>query len=218
MEAFYNKFRELIETESKNEAIEFALALIDKHRVTIVEFYEEILARTMNSIECHNDEKNLCVWREHVRSGIARTIIESLYSRVLAERSKNHSTPPDKKVAVICPDGEYHDMGARIVSDYFTLLNWDVVFVGNSTPKDEFIRVAEHLNLNAIAISVTNPYNLVSAKKTIDMMREKCDENLKIFVGGYGFTKVDDIKKDFNVDGYVSSFNELKNLLEGGEY
>ncbi|QSX07725.1 cobalamin B12-binding domain-containing protein [Alkalibacter rhizosphaerae] len=216
MDTYYATFRRLLEEERKDEAIAYSLELIRDKKVTIVDFYEQILAKTMNSIECHNDEKSLCIWKEHVRSAICRTIIESLYPMVLEERNRNYDQAPSQKVAVICPDGEYHDMGARIVSDYFTLLNWEVIFVGNSTPKEEFVSVSRHLELEALAISVTNPYNLVAAKRTIDLLREKSDRDLKIYLGGYGFTKVADWKKDFHADGLVRSFQELKEMLEGG--
>lgn len=217
MDAYYQAFRDYLIEEKKNEAMAYAMSLVGDKKVSIVEFYEGILAKTMNSIECHNDEKNLCIWREHVRSSIARTIIESMYPLVLEERDRSFTTPPTQRVAVVCPDGEYHDMGARIVSDYFTLLNWDVIFVGNSTPKEEFVKVAQHLALDALAISVTNPYNLVAAKRTIDLLRGKSGKATKIYIGGYGFSKVDDWKKDFRADGYVRNFQELKALLEGGD-
>lgn len=216
MNAYYETFRKLMEEEKKREAVEYSLSLVRENKTTIVGFYEEILAKTMNSIQCHNDEKNLCIWREHVRSAIARTIIESFYPLVLEEQKNRYSEAPNKKVAVVCPDGEYHDMGARIVSDYFTLLNWEVLFVGNSTPKEEFVNVARHLDLDAVAISVTNPYNLVAAKKTIDLLREKSPKDLKIYIGGGGFAKVTDWRKDFHADGYVKNYQDLKELVEGG--
>lgn len=216
MNAYYETFRKLMEEEKKREAVEYSLSLVRENKTTIVEFYEGILAKTMNSIECHNDEKNMCIWREHVRSAIARTIIESFYPLVLEEQKNHYSEAPGKTVAVVCPDGEYHDMGARIVSDYFTLLNWDVIFVGNSTPKEEFVNVAQHLELDAVALSVTNPYNLVAAKKTIDLLRDKSPKDLKIYIGGGGFSKVADWRKDFHADGYVKTYQDLKELVEGG--
>ncbi|SHE43120.1 cobalamin B12-binding domain-containing protein [Alkalibacter saccharofermentans] len=217
MEALYEKFKSLLETENKREAVRFSISLIENKDIGIVEYYEQILAKAMKDIKCHNDEKNLCIWREHVRSGIARTIIESLYSYVLEERRANYTEEPQKKVAVLCPDGEYHDMGARIAADYFTLLNWDAVFVGNSTPDYEFIKIADHLSLDAVAISVTNPYNLFSARKTVDLIRKELSGKIKIFAGGNAFAKDIKNERQMDVDGYVFNFEDLKKLLNGGE-
>jgi methanogenic corrinoid protein MtbC1 len=217
MDELYERFKYLLEVENKSEAVSFSISLIKERKIGIVEFYEQILARAMNTIECHNDERNLCIWKEHIRSGIARTIIESLYPFVLEEKKASFSAAPAKKIAILCPDGEYHDMGARIASDYFTLLNWEAVFVGSSTPDEEFIKIADQLSLDAIAISVTNPYNLFAARKTVDLIRNKLGNNIKVFAGGSAFEK--DIKNErkIDVDGYVFCFEDLKSLLEGGE-
>lgn len=217
MEEFVSVFRKYLEEENKSQSVIYSLSLVKEGKISIVDFYEKVLVKTMNSIECHNDEKNLCIWKEHVRSGICRTIIESMYPFVLEERNRSYSKQPMKKAAVVCPDGEYHDMGARIVTDYFTLLNWDAVFVGNSTPKEEFVKVANHLELDALAISITTPYNLVAAKGTIDLLRRERGKELKIFIGGSGLSKVAYWEKDFHADAYVSNFQDLKQALEGGE-
>lgn len=218
MEAFYEKFKELLEDESKSEAVTFSISLIKNKQIEIVEFYEKVLAKAMNDIRCHNDEHDLCIWKEHVRSAIARTVIESLYPYVLEERAKNFGEAPVKKVAILCPDGEYHDMGARIAADYFTLLNWEAVFVGSSTPDYEFISIARQLDLDIVAISVTNPYNLFSARKTVDLLRKELDGEVKIFVGGSAFSKDIKNERQMDVDGYVFNFEDLKKLLNGGDF
>lgn len=217
MEEYYRKFMILLEEEDKDGCLEYAFSLIRGEKLSIPELYEEILTKSMDGIECHNNERNLCIWKEHVRSGIVRTIIENMYFLVLEERKRKFPERSGKKAAVLCPDGEYHDMGARIAADYFTLLNWETIFVGNSTPRDEFIKVAQYLELDAVAISVTNSYNLVAARKTIELLKEKLDGRIKIYLGGRAFEDNTGIISSLQIDGYLNNFESLKAELERGD-
>lgn len=52
--------------------------------------YTKILAPSLNTMECKIDEKNICIWREHVRISIIRTIVECCYPYIMKERHEKY--------------------------------------------------------------------------------------------------------------------------------
>ncbi len=220
MNQYYQQFYEYIENEDRESCVNFALEKLSSQELDIVTLYEEILNPALNNMECRIDERHLCIWKEHVRSSIIRTVIECCYPYAVKERNERILTGESlsgmPKVAIICPDGEYHEIGARIVSDFFLICGFDPVFVGGSTPKDEFISVIDYLKLKYIAISVTNQYNLVAAKRTISKIRERFNGKIKIFVGGSAFSQNPQMYKEIGADLYLNKFEDIKKLVEGG--
>lgn len=210
MNEIYNEFIQYLTKQDKENCVKYILKCLDEKKVTIVELYEDILTKSLNSIGCEIDNEKVCIWKEHVRSSIIRTIIENCYKYVLLEVQNKIN----KKVFVMCPDGETHELGARIVADYFTMKGLDTVYVGSSTPKAEFIDVINYIKPDYIALSVTNYFNLVEAKKVINEIRNK-DKKVKIIVGGNAFKNRDNIN-EFKADYLLNSYKDIDNILKEG--
>ncbi len=212
MEKYLDEFLDYLEKEDRYSCIKYVNDALSSGKFNIVDLYEKILKPSLNNIECNLKDKKLCIWKEHVRSSIVRTIIENCYSYVINERNLDKSPKKTGKVVVFCPDGEYHEIGARIVSDFFTLCGYDSIFIGSSTPKEEFISILDVLNPRYIAISVTNYYNLVAAKKAITEIRKTASGNLKILVGGNAFVRNPEAYKEIGADGFIDTFSDIKAL------
>ena len=208
------KFTELLHSENKEEAVKFALGLIESEQVGIVELYTEILGPALNNMYCSLDDMDLCVWKEHVRTAIVRTIVESCYTYVLKEKEKAHQTPKGTAV-IVCPPEEYHDLGARMVADFFTICGFDTIYIGSNTPFDNFNNVAKIIKPKVIAISVSNYYNIVVTKKIIEDLRGKIGDETKIFVGGYAFATNRSNVSLVGADYYAGSFEDIKKIIEG---
>lgn len=196
----------------KQGCVEFVLDKLSKGEVSVLSLYEDILKPALNDQVCDLKEKKLCVWKEHIRSAIVRTIIENCYSYVLREKA-NIGKAQKGMVAVICPDGEYHELGALMVSDYFTLCGYQSIFIGSSTPKEDFLDVIDEIKPDFIAVSVTNYYNLVSAKKTIGSIRAKSKHKVKIVVGGNAFLNNPEVYREIGADALVNTYDEVCKLM-----
>lgn len=213
MEKYYLEFYKLLEDENRYGCVTFALDLLSKNKVTVPQLYEEIIKPSIENIKCKLDEKDMCIWQEHVRTSIVRTVIESCYTYVVDE-AKKLNRKNKYKVVVLCPEGEYHDIGARMVSDFFVIAGFDVIFVGSDTPKSDFLAAVEYIKPDYIAISVSNYYNLVAAKKTIDSIKKKTRKNIKILAGGLAFRLNKDATKIIGADALTESY---KDILKVGE-
>lgn len=211
MDKIYEKFLAFLEKEDKEGAVSYALEKLEHNEISIVDLYTKILAPSLNNMECNEKDKEVCIWREHVRSSIIRTIVECCYPYILKQK-KRENKDLEKKVVVVCPPEEYHDIGARIASDFFTLCGYDSVFVGSNTPKEEFLNAINIVRPKYIVISVTNYYNLVNAKEIVENIRDKSSYDIKILVGGYAFKVNPKAYETIGADMLIDSFEDVEKL------
>ena len=207
------EFISILETEDRAKALEYIIGKLESGEAGIVEIYEEVLARSLNEMKLTGEEKT-DIWKEHVRSSIIKTVVENCYPYVVKERENRGSHPDLSKVAVVCPVDEYHEIGARMIADYFTMNGYDATFVGSNTPKEVFIAGIHVDKPNYVAISITNPYNLVSARNTIELIR-KAAPTVTILAGGSALSKLGEKASSLGADMYLSSFEDIA-ALKGG--
>lgn len=214
MNKFYSEFKAIIETEDRNQTLNYVLDKLNRGEISIISLYEELLTPVLRNMDLTGDEK-VDIWREHIRSSIVKTVIENCFPYVIKERDAKYGVLSKKRVSIICPAEEYHEIGARMVADYFTLLGYQATFVGNNTPKEVFIKGIETENLDYVAISISNPYHLVSARNTIELIR-KINKEIKIIVGGNAMLKLGEKAEKLDADYYMNTFDDII-AITGGE-
>jgi len=211
---FSNILMAYIEKEDKESAVEYAINLLNEGKIDILTLYRDILSPSLNNMFCNVDEKEICVWREHVRSSIVRTIIECAYPYVIKEREKRGIKRKNQSAIVVCPQEEYHEIGARMAADFYTLLGFDTVFVGANTPKEDFVSAINVLKPKYVVISVTNYYNIVNAERAIKKLRQKANYDLRIIVGGYAFKSNKEVYKKIGADYLLDTFEEIEEFIK----
>lgn len=212
METIYDKLLNLLELEDKESAVSLILSAIEDKRIDIVSLYTNVLAPSLNNMKPNLEEGGVSIWKEHVRSSIIRTIIECCYPYIVREKHEIYKNENYGKVILICPPEEYHEIGARMASDFFTLCGYEAIFVGSNTPKDEFLKAIDYINPKYLVISVTNYYNLVVLKATIEKIRSASKKKLNILVGGYAFKNNPEAIKSVDADRFIDSFEDIKKL------
>lgn len=215
MEALYEEFLGHLKEENKEKALILCLESLEKNYISVVELYESILRPAINSIVDDFEDEEELIWKEHVRSGIIRTIIESAYPFVLKERDKRAEVNGER-VIVMCPRFEDHELGARMVSDFFIIAGYDSVFIGSNTPEKTIIKAVEEVKPKYISISVTNYYNLIATKKTIDVIKNKFKSGIKFLVGGQAFESNPGAYKEVGGDLLLKSFDDILELKRVG--
>lgn len=215
MNPYEEVFGELLQSEKKEEAVRYALDLLSSGKVDLVTLYQEILTPTLNHMSCSLAEKQLCIWKEHVRTAIVRTIVECCYPYVVKELARVNPAKSGTAV-VICPPEEYHDLGARMAADFFVLNGYETVFVGSNTPYQDFYNAADLIKPDVIAISVSNYYNIVATKKIIAELRLRTKGSSRIIVGGNAFADGAHAADVVGADRIVQSFEDIRKLTGEG--
>lgn len=216
MEILYESLLTSLQEENKEKALNICLTALKEKTVTVVDLYQNILSPALNHIidEYPHDED--LIWREHVRSGIVRNIVEAAFPYVLEERDR-FGEPNKENVIVMCPEYEDHDLGARMISDFFTITGYNSTFIGAKTPIKTIQRAVEIVSPKYLCISVTNYYNLISVKKTIESIKSSTHKNITFLLGGSAFISNPNAYKEVGGDYLLNNFLDIIDLNKGVE-
>lgn len=205
-----DKLISFLKNKDKEMATKLCLSFLDNNELTVTQLYEEILTPALNNIIIeYGDNEDELIWNEHVRSGIIRSIIELSYPYVLRERRVNKNNKIN--VIVMCPRFEEHELGARMVADFFTIAGFNTTFIGSNTPEKTLLKAVESIEPKYIVISVTNYYNLVATKKTMELINSSSKGSIKYILGGNAFRD----EKELGIIGgdyLLRSFEDILNL------
>ena len=218
MHPLYDRFLTYLENYDRQKCVALVLSELSNNEIDIVTLYDEILTPSLRESFCREKQKTICVWEEHLRTSIIRTVIECCYPYVVKEREEKYKLLPKGKVIVVCPPEELHEIGARMVSDFFTLCGFEAIFVGANTPQADILEAVGYVKPKYVAISVSNYYNLVAARKTIQKINElraTTDADFKILAGGLAFEQNPSAGDDAGVDLVLQSFEDIMNLSQG---
>jgi methanogenic corrinoid protein MtbC1 len=201
------KIIKLIQEENREEAVKASLELLEKKEISVVDLYEKVLTKALYEIDCKEGDA-LCIWKEHVQTAIVRTIIEVSYPYVL-EEAKEHNKN-NQKVIVLCPTEEYHEIGAKMAHDYFTILGYNSTFIGANTPLEVVQNAIKFIEPDYIAISVTNFYNVFAAKRLIDAIKSE-HQDVKVMAGGQAFNDPNALES-IQADYHLTNFESVKKI------
>ena len=122
------------------------------------------------------------VAREHFCSAATQMAMSQLLSGAVPARPCGHG------VVVACVSGELHDVGARMVADFFEMAGWDIYFCGANTPHVDVVHSVAERSADIVAISATMGYHVHAVQSLIEEIRldSRCAP-VRVMVGGYPF-------------------------------
>jgi len=215
MDEFKKAFMSYFDDNNKDMCVLLTMEALHKHNVTIQELYEDVLRIAINSINVCNDkdeDDNDSICKEHIKTSIIRTVIESVYPFVIKEKEKVQQL--GIKVVLVCPENEYHEIGLRMISDFFALNGYQPIFIGTNTPKSQACIAISKTCPKYVAISVTDYYLLFETQKMISKIKAN-NKDIKIIVGGNAFKQNLSSISKIGGDIYLESFTDIANLRKG---
>ncbi len=202
-----DNFKNYLKNENKEKCVELYTNELEDNSENLLEIYKSYIIDSISNWHEEFEENRLSIWQEHVRSSILRTLVECSYPYVIKLASKKERK--NKKVLIASPAEEKHDLGARIVSDYFELSGYNAVYAGNTLPLDTLIEAVKYEKPDFLALSVTTKYNFIFVMKIIDGICEAFPD-LKIYVGGQGIRgDIERLKNFKNVE--IMDLNKILN-------
>lgn len=145
----------------------------------------------------------ISVGHEHYCTNSTQLIMSMLYPRLFSgERA-------DRRVLAACVQGELHELGLRMLSDFFEMDGWDTHYLGANMPPDGIVSTMAEWKPDVLAIGVTMHYHLDEAQKLIRAVRnvaQTCDAI--ILVGGYTCRVVDGLWQKLGADGTAGDAQE----------
>ncbi len=144
------------------------------------------------------------VAQEHYCSAVTERIMSQLYPEIFSTRRIGRTYVGG------CVGGELHQIGARMVADFFEADGWDTVYLGANAPASGIIEAAGRNKADILGISCTMSFHRSAVEKLVNELRgsRTIPKNLKIIVGGYMFLKHPDFYKEIGADGTASNAAE----------
>ena len=98
---------------------------------------------------------------------------------------------------------ELHEIGIRMVTDFFELDGWNTVYLGSNISINSVIKELRDGEANLLAISITMGNNIQFAIDLINQIkRDSVLSKIKIIVGGRVFDESKDLWRKVEADGY----------------
>jgi methanogenic corrinoid protein MtbC1 len=199
--AFYNALVD----GNKDECANLVQSLIDEG-VDLQDIYVELFQKSLYRIGKLWDDNKLSIPEEHM----ATRIVEYLINR-FAPVGKSAF---DKKVVVACIDKEFHEIGAKMVSNIFELNGWKSYYLGASVPNKEILKFVKRIDPNIIALSWSLYLNLGRFLEVLDHLT-RFFPTKKILIGGQALSENSNniLKKYKNIE-YIESLDSLESYLK----
>ncbi|MDY0363930.1 MAG: cobalamin-dependent protein [Bacilli bacterium] len=210
MQKNYQEFLELLNQERKDECVIYIMELFNSG-FSVKEVYEQYIIPSLAEYECNSDVEEICIWKEHTRTSIIRTILESSYPYLIKQKKEKIN----KSIIVACPQLEYHEIGAIINTNFFILEGFDAKYIGANTPSEQIISAVKILKPDYLALSITNYYNIVATKKLIETLKED-NKEIKVIIGGQATKNpltIAQLKYDYILQSYDDIVMFKENLL-----
>lgn len=204
-------------TPLAEEARAYLELLLDRRREEAAERIEELMEEDTALREIYEHIFQNCLWEigrlwetnqitvadEHYFTAATQLIISRCYADMFTPENSDH------RLVACAVDGELHEVGARMVADFFEMEGWDTHYLGGNMPGGDLIDTLKQHKCDLLAISVTMLPFLDRAEELIRRIRS--DSGLtgtRIMVGGYPFRVEPELWKRVGADGSAPTAGE----------
>ncbi|MGM0646194.1 MAG: cobalamin B12-binding domain-containing protein [Thermodesulfobacteriota bacterium] len=144
----------------------------------------------------------ISVAQEHFCTAVTQMAIAQLYPYIFATKRVG------KTLVSACVGGELHELGPRMVADFFEMAGWDTYYLGANTPNESVLHAVVDQRADVVGISVTMTYYVHKARELIEYLRAELGDGVRILVGGYPFVVSPGLYKEIGADASAQDAEE----------
>jgi methanogenic corrinoid protein MtbC1 len=145
----------------------------------------------------------LSVAQEHFCTAATQLVMSQLYPRIFGG-ARNGLT-----LVATCVTGDLHEIGVRMISDFFEMEGWDTYYLGANAPTSAVVETLLERNADALAISATITSHVRDVVALVEAVRRRPEcEKVKIVVGGYPFNVDRELWRRVGADGWARDARE----------
>jgi methanogenic corrinoid protein MtbC1 len=197
----------------RDEASRLILGAVESGN-TVKDLYLQVFQKAQHEIGRLWQTNQISVAQEHYCTAATQMIMSQLYPYIFAS-DKNGKT-----LVATCTSGDLHEIGVRMVSDFFEMEGWDTFYLGANTPVRDLIQAVKDRNADLVLISATMTFHLRYVREMIATIRSTPEtRRVKIMVGGYPFNIAPDLWQQIGADGFAknaeSALATAEKLIDG---
>ncbi len=170
-----------------------------ENEVSVKDIYLHVFQPAQLEIGRLWQENKISVAMEHYFTAATQFIMSRHYHYIFSSEKM-----PWNMVATSV-SGELHELGIRMVSDFFELEGWNTTYLGSNTPDNAIVNMLRETDADVLAISATIPFNLPNVTQLIRFVRgEMKNDAPRILVGGRAFSSNPELWKKMEADGFAT--------------
>lgn len=210
-EATYNQYLQYLIEGNRRKCSAIVESLLEEE-IELKVLYRYLFQRSLYKIGEMWEYNKISVAVEHLATSITQQLMNLVYPQLFVQ-DKN-----GKKAVITCVANEYHQIGPRMVADFFELNGWDGFFLGSDTPINDLLEYIENQQPDIVALSLAIYFNMKILYETIETIREK-HPCLPVLVGGQAFRwGGHDVVDRFDHVRYLESIETLDQLFVEGDF
>lgn len=180
----------------------------------VKEIYLHVFQTAQHEIGRLWQRNEISVAQEHYCTAATQLIMSQLYPYIFSSARRG------KTLVATCVSGDLHEIGVRMVSDFFEMAGWDTFYLGANTPVRDLLEVLKERRADMVLLSATMTFHLRFVREIIAAIRADAEtKSMKIMVGGYPFNIAPGLWKEIGADGFAKdaegAVETAENLMNG---
>ncbi len=153
------------------------------------------------------ESNEISVAQEHYCTAATQLIMSQLYPHIFALDRKGHA------MVATCVAGDLHELGVRMVADFFEMDGWDTFYLGANTPHDGVISTILERRAEVLAVSATLATHVDAVGVLIAAVRASpAASGVTILVGGHPFNETPDLFQRVGADATAPDAQQAVDL------
>lgn len=190
----FETYMAALRTGDRRRALSIAQGAL-QDGLDIRDLYIDVFQPAMHEVGRLWETNQMTVAQEHLATAITQSVMAQLYAHVFARTARGLT------MIATCIGGELHELGIRMVADFFEMDGWDVYYLGANVPSADVVRMIDEHTADLLAISVTLSSHVLQARELIQAVRgSRRGAQVKIMVGGQPFNRAPDLCAQIGAD------------------
>ena len=198
----------------RREASRLILSAVESG-VSVRDIYLHVFQRAQREVGRLWQLNLLSVAQEHYCTAATQLIMSQLYPHIFSTERNGRT------LVATCVAGDLHEIGLRMVADFFEMEGWDTFYVGANAPAAAVVQALAERGADVLAVSATITSHVRQLRELVAAVRasEEC-RGVKILAGGYPFNVAPGLWREVGADASASDAAEAvevaARLVSGG--
>lgn len=171
--------------------------------IDVRDLYLDVLQPALYEVGRLWENESLTIAQEHLATAMTQRVMAQLHAQAFGRPAPGRMivSALGRTLIAACVSGEQHELGLRMVADFFEIEGWDVYYLGANVPARDIVRMVNTQKADLLAISVTTVNNLVRAGELIRAVRiSPIGPYVKILIGGQPFNRTPELYTALGAD------------------
>ncbi len=211
-EASYRKYLEALLVGNRHICADILQTLL-RHGISLKAVYLDLMQRAMYEVGTLWERNEVSITTEHLASATTERLLTLVYPDLF---SQPHT---DRRAIIACVPHEYHQIGPRIVADFFELYGWHGFSLGANTPTAHLISMIRERDPDVVGLSMSLLFNRPHLEGMLEAISREFPA-LELFLGGRAFRGEgsgrearEDLMRKYQQLRYFDSLTELEGYL-----